>query len=139
MKSLYMMHMIQTCGSNQTSKLDRYLNEDVENDIKNFDILGWWKVNSNKFPILSQLAQYVLDILVSIVSFESSFSTKGHILDSFRNSLTPKVVQPLCVFKIGFGNHPIKYTWWKSYKNLKTLKMVQIHSFFVYFHVIVMN
>ena len=95
MKSLYMMHMIQTCGSNQTSKLDRYLNEDVENDIKNFDILGWWKVNSNKFPILSQLAQYVLDILVSIVSFESSFSTKGHILDSFRNSLTLKVVQAL--------------------------------------------
>ena len=95
--------MIQTCGSNQTSKLDRYLNEDVENDIKNFDILGWWKVNSHKFPILSQLAKYVLDILVSIVSFESSFSTRGHILDSFRNSLTPKVVQPLCYLRLDSG------------------------------------
>ena len=45
--------MIETCGGNQTSKLDRYLNEAIENDIEDFDILGWWRVNSPRFPILS--------------------------------------------------------------------------------------
>ena len=53
MKSLYRMHMIETYSGNQTSELDRYLNKAVENDIEDFDILRWWKVNSPKFPIFS--------------------------------------------------------------------------------------
>ena len=87
--------MIETCGGNQTSELGRYLNEVVENDIEDFDILGWWKVNSPRFPILSQLARDVLAIPISIVAFESAFSTGGRVLDSFRSSLTPKVVEAL--------------------------------------------
>ena len=76
MKSLYRMHMIETCSGNQTSKLDRYLNEAVENDdIEDFDILGWWKVNSPIFPILSQMAYDVLAIPISTVASKSAFST----------------------------------------------------------------
>ena len=73
MKSLYRMHMIETCGGNQTSEFDSYLNEAVESDIEDFDILGWWKVNSPRFPILSQLARDMLAILVSTVTSESAF------------------------------------------------------------------
>ena len=73
--------------------MDRYLNEVVENDIEDFDILGWWKVNSLRFPILSQLARDVLPIPISTVASEFAFSTGGRVLNSFRSSLTPKVVE----------------------------------------------
>ncbi|XP_077228545.1 zinc finger BED domain-containing protein RICESLEEPER 2-like [Tasmannia lanceolata] len=79
-----------------SSKLDRYLSEDAEEDIsEDFDISGWWKLNSPRFPILSQMAQSVLAVPISTVSSESTFNTGGHVLDTFRSSLTPKIVQAL--------------------------------------------
>ena len=65
-----------------------------END-KTFNILAWWKYNSNKYSILSQLAWDVLVVHVSTVAFESAFSMQGRILDSFRSSLVPEMVQSL--------------------------------------------
>ncbi|XP_054820316.1 zinc finger BED domain-containing protein RICESLEEPER 2-like [Prosopis cineraria] len=69
--------------------------KEIEIDRPNFDILGWWKLNGPRFPILSRLASDVLTIPISIVASESTFSTGGHVLDAFRSSLTPKVVQAL--------------------------------------------
>ncbi|KAI9176223.1 hypothetical protein LWI28_000012 [Acer negundo] len=34
-------------------------------------------------------------MLISTVASESAFSTRGHILDPFRSSLTPKIVEGL--------------------------------------------
>ncbi|XP_049360098.1 zinc finger BED domain-containing protein RICESLEEPER 2-like [Solanum verrucosum] len=80
------------------SELDRYLLEDQEPESEDFDILIWWKVNSPRFPVLSQLARDVLAIPMSSVASECAFSTGGRILDPFRSSLTPKCVQCLiCV------------------------------------------
>ena len=59
----------------------------------------WWKVNSPRFPILSQLARDVLAIPMSSVASECAFSTGGRILDPFRSSLTPKCVQCLICFQ----------------------------------------
>ncbi|KAH0757541.1 hypothetical protein KY290_021034 [Solanum tuberosum] len=79
-------------------ELDRYLLEDQEPESEDFDILIWWKVNSPRFPILSQLARDVLTIPMSSVASECAFSTGDRILDPFRSSLTPKCVQCLiCV------------------------------------------
>uniref|UniRef100_A0A3Q7IJ39 HAT C-terminal dimerisation domain-containing protein n=1 Tax=Solanum lycopersicum TaxID=4081 RepID=A0A3Q7IJ39_SOLLC len=64
------------------SKLDKYLLDDQ-------------KVNSPRFPVLSQLARDVLAIPMSNVASECAFSTGGRILDPFRSSLTPKCVQYL--------------------------------------------
>ncbi|KAK8918232.1 hypothetical protein KSP39_PZI022073 [Platanthera zijinensis] len=64
-------------------------------DQVDFDILSWWKVNSLRFPILSQVARDVLSIPISIVASESAFSTGGRILDTFRSSLSPKTVEAL--------------------------------------------
>ncbi|GJU00853.1 zinc finger BED domain-containing protein RICESLEEPER 2-like protein [Tanacetum coccineum] len=77
------------------SELDRYLNEDAEDDSDNFDILNWWKVNSPRFPILSLLARDIMAIPISTVASESVFSTSGRVLDAFRSSLTPPVVESL--------------------------------------------
>lgn len=41
------------------------------------------------------MARDVLSIPISNVASECAFSTSGHILDSFRSSLTPKLVQTL--------------------------------------------
>ncbi|CAA0810625.1 Zinc finger BED domain-containing protein DAYSLEEPER [Striga hermonthica] len=76
--------------------LDVYLKESVlvvEKD--DFDILMWWKLNKSRFPILSCFARDVLAIPVSTVASEFGFSTGGRVLDDYRSSLTPKVVEAL--------------------------------------------
>ncbi|KAH0660529.1 hypothetical protein KY289_029277 [Solanum tuberosum] len=64
-------------------------------DPRNKFMYIWWKVNSPRFPILSQLSRDVLAIPMSSVASECAFSTGGRILDPFRSSLTPKCVQCL--------------------------------------------
>ncbi|KAL9690084.1 hypothetical protein QQ045_010477 [Rhodiola kirilowii] len=60
-----------------------------------FNILGWWKMHSPRFPTLSQMARDILAVPISTVASESAFSTSGRILDEFRSSLTPRLVQAL--------------------------------------------
>ncbi|GKD32793.1 zinc finger BED domain-containing protein RICESLEEPER 2-like protein, partial [Tanacetum coccineum] len=73
----------------------RYLNEDVEDESDNFDILNWLKVNSPRFPVLSFLARDVLAIPISMVASEYVFSIGGRVLDAFKSSLTPPIVESL--------------------------------------------
>jgi hypothetical protein len=71
------------------------LAEECEEDDKRFEILAWWKGQSSRFPILSKLARDVLAIQISTVASESAFSTGGRVLDDFRTSLTPFMVEAL--------------------------------------------
>ncbi|GFS36432.1 hypothetical protein Acr_00g0045900 [Actinidia rufa] len=48
-----------------------------------------------KYPALSQLARDVLAMPISTVASESTFSTGGRILDPFRSSLSPMMVEVL--------------------------------------------
>ncbi|XP_075075255.1 zinc finger BED domain-containing protein RICESLEEPER 1-like [Nicotiana tabacum] len=85
-------------GIDSKTELDKYLGEDVEEDFENFKILGWWKLNSPRFPALTEMPRDVLAIPISSVASESAFSTGGRILDPSRSSLTPRLVQALvCV------------------------------------------
>ncbi|KAL4387019.1 hypothetical protein GQ457_09G022130 [Hibiscus cannabinus] len=95
MKDLFKRRVIENGGEDQTSELDKYLGEATENHDDGFDILLWWKVNSPRFPALSKMAKDVLAIPLSTVASESAFSTGGRVLDQFRSSLTPKMVQAL--------------------------------------------
>ena len=52
-------------------------------------------MNSERFLILSRIAQEMLAILISIVASESVFSASERVLDAFRSSLTPKIVEVL--------------------------------------------
>lgn len=91
----YKRQKAQIFGDGSISELDKYLNEIVEEYHDSFDILEWWKQNCHRFPILAQISRDVLAIPISTVSYESAFSTGGRVLDCFRSSLTPMVVESL--------------------------------------------
>ncbi|XP_054806323.1 zinc finger BED domain-containing protein RICESLEEPER 2-like [Prosopis cineraria] len=81
------------------SELDRYLATDSRAEISSsdseFDILSWWKANSEKYKILSHMARDVLAMPVSTVASESAFSTGGRVVDQYRSSLSPKMIEAL--------------------------------------------
>ncbi|XP_059436865.1 zinc finger BED domain-containing protein RICESLEEPER 3-like [Corylus avellana] len=77
------------------SEAERYLSDRCEATTQDFNILLWWKVNAPKYPILAEVACDVLVIPISTVESEFAFSNGGHILDSFRSSLSPLTVEAL--------------------------------------------
>ncbi|KAK4382883.1 Zinc finger BED domain-containing protein RICESLEEPER 1 [Sesamum angolense] len=90
----YMMYM--TGGKDHVkSELEKYLSEDVEEYREKFDMLKWWKVNTRRFSILSKMARDILAVPVSTVASEAAFSTGGRVLDAFRSSLSPKIIQTI--------------------------------------------
>lgn len=95
MMSQFRMYLEEENDMVSKSELEKYWMEGCENDNKEFDVLQWWKANSERFKILSQVARDVLSIPVSTVASESAFSTGGRILDPFRSNLAPKTVEVL--------------------------------------------
>ena len=79
--------------STQKTELEKYLAEETEDPETKLDILAWWKVNSNRFPVLGHMARDVLAIPITTVASESAFSTGGRILDDFCTSLTPFMLE----------------------------------------------
>ncbi|KAF7814598.1 zinc finger BED domain-containing protein RICESLEEPER 2-like [Senna tora] len=65
----------------QKSDLEKYLAEEIHDNDNNFDIMAWWKENSNKYKILSLIARDVLAVPVSTVASESAFSTEFNFND----------------------------------------------------------
>ncbi|KAL6141319.1 hypothetical protein ACLB2K_059609 [Fragaria x ananassa] len=78
------------------SEVDKYLLEALEDPTKkNFGILGWWKENAPRYPILSQIAKDVFPVPASTVASKSAFSLGKRVIDPFRASLTPRMVECL--------------------------------------------
>jgi len=91
------MKMKKKQGEVQKNELDRYLEDDVEDDHVEFDILNWWKSKASKYYIFSCMTRDILVILVYVVSSKSAFSIDGRILDSFRSSSSSTIVEaPIC-------------------------------------------
>ena len=80
-------------------ELETYLRESVETpDLMlgvEYDVLSWWRKNTSKFPILSEIARDVLALQVSSVASESAFSTSGRLLEPHRSCLTHYMVEVL--------------------------------------------
>ncbi|KAL1554139.1 zinc finger BED domain-containing protein DAYSLEEPER-like [Salvia divinorum] len=81
------------------SEIDQYLEESVLPRVQDFDVLGWWRLNRERYPTLSKLASDVLSIPVSTVPPESVFDSGERKMDSYLNSLRPKTVQALVCAK----------------------------------------
>ncbi|KAL4578426.1 hypothetical protein LXL04_014549 [Taraxacum kok-saghyz] len=59
-------------GANQI-ELEVYLSDGMEKRVEDFNILGWWRLNSVKFPVLSEVVKLVLAMPISTVASESIF------------------------------------------------------------------
>ena len=95
MKERYKKFKSLSGGVEEKSELEKYLTEENVADSLGFSILSWWKLHGSRFPVLSQMARDILAVPISTVASESTFSTGGRVLDSYRTSLSPKVVQAL--------------------------------------------
>lgn len=91
--------LLTEIGVRDTNELEAYLREKVENpQLMNgieFDVLSWWKVNSVKYPILSEMARDLFAMQVSSVAYESAFSTSGRIIEPYISCLTHYMVEVL--------------------------------------------
>ncbi|CAL5393046.1 unnamed protein product [Camellia sinensis] len=109
-------------GDGEKSEVDRYLEESCEKEVVNFDILSWWKTNSSRYKILSQVARDILAIHVSTVASESTFSIGGRILDQFRSSLTPKLVESLICTEDWLRASPLPLQMEENFADLKDIE-----------------
>lgn len=120
------------------NEIDRYFEEGVEKMSPNFDILAWWKNKASTYRVLSRMARDVLAIPVSTVASESAFSTGGRILDPFRSSLTPKIVECLVCTQDWFRNAPAPIEVEEHLQELEELDsgIPSITILFPYFYVL---
>ena len=70
-------------------ELQCYLNQPLLEIKKegSFDLLGWWKTNQSKYPVLSIRAREILSVHVSMVVVEATFSTSGKVVSNERCGL----------------------------------------------------
>ena len=89
-------------SSSAFNELDFYLNRDMQfsdDEINNFDVLAWWRLNQHSYPVLVAMARDVLTSLVSTVPLESAFSAGNRVLDPKRSRLSPKILEMCVCFK----------------------------------------
>ncbi|OMO51644.1 putative Zinc finger, BED-type [Corchorus olitorius] len=85
-------------GPPQESDLDAYLLKACFihlGDPDQFDALEWWKANSLRFRILSQMTRDILAIPITTVASEAAFSARSRVIDTYWASLAPETVQTL--------------------------------------------
>ncbi|XP_076950194.1 uncharacterized protein LOC143623098 [Bidens hawaiensis] len=95
-------------GNTPTSELGRYRGANygegaTVDDVRNLDILAWWKGKQNEFPILSAMSRDLLSIQASTVASESVFSLSGRILSMRRNQTHSRVLRDVHLPKGSFG------------------------------------
>ena len=76
-----------------------YLSYLSHDEIKNFDIMKWWKSHESTFPMLSKMARDLLISSVSIVTSKSAFSVTINMIGDRRTSLTPEMLEALTCLK----------------------------------------
>jgi hypothetical protein len=90
---------------NPRAEFNHYLEMDhvshdqrLQEEDDQIDLLGWWRDNERQFPVLSQFARDVLLVPVSTVSYESTFSIVGRIIE---DPLLPRRLRHSHASKIG--------------------------------------
>ncbi|EOA22265.1 hypothetical protein CARUB_v10002853mg [Capsella rubella] len=90
-------------GGEMKDELDIYLKYETETPKtlpgSEWDVLSWWRLNSQKFPILSKIAKDFLAMQVSSVASEEAFNNSGRILSAYRSCLSHYIVEVLICTK----------------------------------------
>lgn len=105
--SRFTQHLVEENDLECRSEVDRYLIDGCEATTNDFDVLGWWKMNAPKYPILAEIARDVLAVPISTVASESAFSTGGCVLNPFRSSLFPITFEALICTQNWIRDNPI--------------------------------
>lgn len=95
-------YIMETTSQHMKSELDQYLEESLLPRSQDFDVLGWWKLNKLKYPMLSLMARDILSVPVSTVPSESVFDTMTREMDQYRCSLRPVTTEALICVKDWF-------------------------------------
>ena len=87
--------------SSKSSKTDyqNYFDELNVRFSRDYDVLGFWKENEIKFPILAKMAKDFLSIQPTNVSSERCFSQTGLVVTNLRNQLHPETVRQIMCLK----------------------------------------
>ncbi|XP_051178175.1 putative AC transposase [Lolium perenne] len=80
------------------NELQQYVEEGFHPCTPDFNILKWWDVNSERYPILGNMARDVLAVPASTVASESAFSACGRVITDHRSSLAPETVEALMCY-----------------------------------------
>ncbi|KAL6603883.1 hypothetical protein ACP70R_044244 [Stipagrostis hirtigluma subsp. patula] len=131
--SQFAIHLQEIESRESDSELSIFLKDKCEKNTEEFEILTWWKVNSNKYPMLSKLAKDVLAVPVSTVASESAFSTSGRVISSFRSSLSPKMVESLICAQSWLRNSPKELDMREIIKDLENCAVLEEgkHSYII--------
>ncbi|CAF2108920.1 hypothetical protein HID58_081209 [Brassica napus] len=93
--------------SEMKPELDQYLDDNLVLKSEDFDVLSWWRLNSNNYPTLSKMAADFLSIPFSTVSSESVFDTEVKQMDSYRTSLPRGTLEALLCTKDWLKNQTL--------------------------------
>jgi hypothetical protein len=115
----------------QKTELEVYLDEAkyVENrGSETFDILSFCKGNEFRYPEVAAMTRDVLSIPISTVASESCFSNGGRVIDQYRSSLKPDIVETLICTK----------DWLYGQQDNIRLLVICIFNSFIYFFFILL-
>ena len=79
-----------------------YLEEPRAERTKELNVLQFWKHNQFRYHELAAMARDILSIPISTVASESAFSVGGKVLDQYRSSLKPDIVEAIICSKDWF-------------------------------------
>ncbi|KAK1575427.1 hypothetical protein Q3G72_005417 [Acer saccharum] len=85
-------------GKSQKSELERYLEEPKFRSVEEFDILGWWCVNTPNFPTLANMAPDFVAIPVTAALANPTFISDVLKIDPISSDLDSEIMEALiCV------------------------------------------
>ncbi|KAK9095763.1 hypothetical protein Sjap_021260 [Stephania japonica] len=88
-------HLYEEESNGNKNEVDKYLAEICEKNVEPFDILNWWKVNSSKYKVISQIGERCLSKSRFLRLHRIGIQDRWTVLDSFRSSLNPNTVEAL--------------------------------------------
>lgn len=80
-------------------ELHQYKEINFDLDPQSTDIINWWKLHAEKFPLLSRAARFVFSVPASSSATENNFSIAGFIFSDRRTNMKPEKLENLLILR----------------------------------------